>query len=152
MGVSKRVLAERAAERDEARAAMREYLHPGDRVCPIMRHVSQSGMLRCISLVVAGETNTWRGKVPAPIDITYDAARAMGEKIHQRHGGIAVGGCGMDMGYHLVYGLSRALWPDGFPCIGEHCPSNDHSNGQPRSLPGAVHHRDGGYALRHDWL
>lgn len=33
------------------------------------------------------------------------------------------------MGFHVVYGLARTLWPDGYGCIGEHCPSNDHSNG-----------------------
>jgi hypothetical protein len=28
--------------------------------------------------------------------------------------GIRVGGCGMDMGFHLVYTLSRALFDDGY--------------------------------------
>lgn len=42
-------------------------------------------------------------------------------------------GCGMDMGFHLVYSLSRVLFSPkqgGFEClgIGHYCPSNDHSN------------------------
>jgi len=56
----------------------------------------------------------------------------------------------MDMGFHLVYSLSRALYPDGFACVGDYCPSNDHSNGQPKDL--RSHHRDGGYALRQEWI
>ena len=82
----------------------------------------------------------------------------------------------MDMGFHLVYSLSYALWPDGFGCVGAGCPSNDHSNGDRDYTPhgptdangdpedrdpgpgeardGLVRHwhRDGGYALRQRWL
>ncbi len=42
---------------------------------------------------------------------------------------IRVGGAGMDMGFHIVYSLSSALFRDGFGCIGERCRSNDHTNG-----------------------
>jgi hypothetical protein len=38
----------------------------------------------------------------------------------------------MDMGFHVVYNLSSALYRGGFGCIGDkpvRCPSNDHSNG-----------------------
>lgn len=66
--------------------------------------------------------------------------------------GLIVGGCGMDMGYHLVYALARKLWPDGFDCIGPGCPSNDHSNGDRDYTPGHRHHADGGYCLKHRWL
>jgi hypothetical protein len=58
-----------------------------------------------------------------------------------------MGGAGMDMGFALVYNLSRSLYPNGFDCIGESCPSNDHVNGYNRS-----HHADGGYALQQSWL
>jgi hypothetical protein len=35
----------------------------------------------------------------------------------------------MDMHYHLVYSLGRALYPEGHRCTGKsNCPSNDHSN------------------------
>ena len=50
---------------------------------------------------------------------------------------IRVGGCGMDMGFHVVYNLSRALYRDGrFVCMGEDCPSNDHSNAYQNSRQG----------------
>lgn len=69
--------------------------------------------------------------------IDYWAARALGYRIG-KHGGIVVGGCGMDMGFHLVYNLGRTLWPTGT--------DNPHGrrNGHPDS--------DGGYALKHGWL
>lgn len=41
-------------------------------------------------------------------DLTYMAAKAMGEKI-DRHGGIGMGGCGYDTHHSLVDSLGRAL-------------------------------------------
>ena len=138
------------AERAEAVERLREWLKPGDEVYTILRHVSRSGMSRSISLVIGSEDG--------PSDISYLAARALGDKVDERHGGVKIGGCGMDMGFALVYNLSAALFPDGFECIGEgsperwgsRCPSNDHSNGDRDYAP--HHHGSGGYALRHRWL
>lgn len=59
-------------------------------------------------------------------------------------------GCGMDVGFSLVYNLGWVLFPNGFECVGERCPSNDHSNGDRDYSP--HHHSDGGYALRQRWL
>ena len=53
-------------------------------------------------------------------------------------GGLRVSGCGMDMGFHVVYNLGYALWPDGTP------EPHGTRNGAPDS--------DGGYALKHRWL
>ena len=140
-----------ANERQAAISELAAHLPPGSTVRTILRHVSRSGMTRSISLVIGDD----RGD---PWDITYLAARALGEKIDQTHGGIRIGGCGMDMGFALVYNLSTVLYPDGFECIGagdpdvwgSRCPSNDHSNGDRDYSP--HQHRSGGYALRHDWL
>lgn len=129
------------AERQQAIADLRGMIKPGDTVFTILRHVSRSGMSRSISVLINGEG--------APRDITWFVAKALVEKMDDRDG-IKVGGCGMDMGYHLVYGLSRNLFP-AFECIGERCPSNDHSNGDRDYTPGH-RHSDGGYALRHRWL
>ena len=125
-----------------ARAQLREILQPGDQVTTILRHVSASGMTRSISLVICSEGEPW--------DISYVVAQAMGEKIDNRYGGIRITGAGMDMGFHLVYNLGHALWPEGFDCAGEKCSSNDHYNGDRDYTP--HHHEDGGYALRHRWL
>jgi len=110
----------------------------------ILRHVSRSGMLRVIDLVKLDEP-------PNVLSIGYSAAEAMGDRYDRDREGIRISGAGMDMGFALVYNLGRTLWPEGFPCVGERCPSNDHSNGD-RDYSGTTTHHDGGYALRHRWL
>lgn len=119
-----------AAERDDAIAKLRTFLKPGARVTTILRHVSRSGMQRSISLAVVHD-----GEIDS---LDYWAAHALRLPIDRTHGGIKIGGAGMDMGFQLVYILGRALWPNGTP--GPH----GRRNGQPD--------RDGGYALKHQWL
>lgn len=53
-------------------------------------------------------------------------------------GGVRVGGCGMDMGFHLVYQLGSVLWPKGTK------KPHGKRNGEPDY--------SGGYALKHEWL
>jgi hypothetical protein len=95
------------------------YLTEGAKVYTILRHVSASGMSRNISLVIAQGDEI--------IDITYYAAHAMGDKVSESKGHrvIRVNGCGMDMGFHLVYNLSSVLF-----------------NGQERA----------GYVLKQGWI
>ena len=73
-----------------------------------------------------------------------------------KDGSLVVGGCGMDMGYSVAYGLSSTLFRDDFACIGEGCPSNDHANDNDgswsREKNKGRQHSDGGYALRHSWI
>ena len=73
------------------------------------------------------------------LDITYWASRVLEDRIDQ-HGGIAQSGAGMDMGFHLVYSLSRRLFPDGFKT-----PKGYRRNGPLK------YDTDGGYALKHQW-
>lgn len=133
------------AEREEARDRLREMLNPGDTVYTVLRHVSRSGMSREITMHVIEDGEPWW--------ISGYAARAAGNRLGPRDG-VVVSGCGMDMGFALVYELSRALYPDGFGCIGKGCPANDHVNpGDRRDDYSPDHwHREGGYALRHRWL
>lgn len=134
-------------EKDRAFAldTLREMLKPGDTVYTVLRHVSRSGMSRSISAVVIEDG--------VPRDVSWAVARAVGEPFDRTHDGVKVGGCGMDMGFHLVYTLSRVLFRDGFECIGEGCPSNDHSNPPyPPMDAGSMTHADGGYALTQRWL
>jgi hypothetical protein len=80
------------------------YLKEGDRVYTMVKHVSSSGMSRDISVLVA--------KGDRIEDITYYAAHALGWRLVERNGrrAIRVQGCGMDMGFHLVYTLSSVLF------------------------------------------
>jgi hypothetical protein len=158
-------------ERDEAIAQLREWLPPGSTVYCVLRHVSRSGMQREISLHSVDSGNGKRADISW---LSGLAARALGMRLGKRDG-IIVGGCGMDMGFHLVYELSHTLHPSGFGCVGERCPSNDHSNGDrdytphgafrpdlAGKLPSGLYdpesqshkhwHNESGYALRHQWI
>lgn len=110
--------------KEHAIKELRNTLSPGDTVYTVLRHVSASGMTRRIDLYTI--------KNNRPQFLTGYAAYATGWKWGNK-AGLVVGGCGMDMGFHLVYTLSRILFPDGF------------KDGQDDK-------KDGGYALRHEWL
>ena len=127
---------------EEIRLALGSELPPGAMIYTILRHVSRSGMSRWIDAYYHGHGS--------PICLSPQAARILGCPLSNRWQGVRLNGCGMDIGFELVYCLSRALYPDGFQCVGEKCPSNDHSNGDRDYTP--HHHTDGGYALRHQWL
>lgn len=148
-------------DHEDACAKLREWLKPGDTVWTILRHVSRSGMQRTIELVVIEDDG--QGNGPEPREIGWAVARALGMAFDRDRGGVKVSG-DMGMGFHVVYELARALWPEGVGCIGERCWSNDHANGDrdytPHTNDKAPHesgyvghwHRDGGYALRQRWL
>ena len=150
-----------AAERAEAINSLKESfkLKPGQTIYCILRRVSRSGMQRHISLCIIDPENVGVSGRGGLSDISFFAGRALGMRVDRNTGGIVVGGCGMDMGFHLVYNLARAMFPDGYGCIGEGCRSNDHSNGDrdytPHDETGdepAHWHRDGGYAFRSKWV
>lgn len=119
-----------AREREDAADRLRELVKPGGTVFTILRHVSRSGMLRHITLHIMG------AEKDGTLDITHLAAKAMGEK-RADNGGIKMGGCGMDMGFSLVYSLSTILYGNGYKCAGRgeswsgKCPSCYHSNYRP---------------------
>ena len=128
-------------ERAQAIDALRAVCPPGTRVYTILRHVSASGMRRAISASI---------QTPAGIrNLDHLIGIACGYGQH-KHGGLILDGCGMDMGFSLVYNLSYALYPEGFECTGEHCPSNEHSNGDRDYSP--HHHSESGYSFRQEWL
>lgn len=111
----------------EAMDSLRRWMPKGTRVYTILRHVSRSGMSRDISLVVFPEGAKY------PIHPNYAVAKALGWRLVTRNGSdaIRVGGCGMDMGFHLVHSISSALYG--------------------RNADGSYSH-EGAYALEHSWL
>ena len=115
-------------EKQEALERVREHVKPGDRLHTILRHCSRSGMMRAIQVVKLGHEGI-------EAHLGWNVAKALGWSYNETHEGVKVQGCGMDMGFHLVYELSHALWPNGYGCIGEDCSSNDHSNGDRDRTP-----------------
>lgn len=138
------------AEKREAIERLHRMVEPGDTVYTILRHVSRSGMQREISLVAVDRSVVKQLDKDVRVHeavaslgreavgtIDYFVSRALGCRVGS-HGGLVVGGAGMDMGFHLVYNLGRTLWPNGTE------KPHGKRNGQPD--------RDGGYALKHGWL
>lgn len=124
MSKSKATLAREAEDKARAASVLRSLLKPGDTVYTSLVHVSRSGMFRVIKVIVVSDNQ--------PHDVSRFVAELLDSKYDQR-GGVAVGGGGMDMGFHVVYSLSRVLFADGFSCTGvedgpNRCPANDHSN------------------------
>jgi len=141
----------RQTYREEAIQKLKEYVKPGDTIHTILRHVTKSGMTRYIEPLVFVEGR--------PVYITYWANEVLGWGGSSKHEGVKVGGCGMDMGFHLVYSLSRALYSEaGYECLNDaegngKCPSNYHVNSRPYdgTNKGEPVHHDG-YAIKHRWL
>lgn len=119
-----------AAQKEQAKQHLRNLLKPGQTIYTILRRRSASGMSHSISLVIPTKDGIQ--------SLDYWIAQAQGESTDQKNGGIKVSGCGMDMGFHLVYNLGCMLWPNGTK------KPHGARNGQPD--------KDGGYALKHQWL
>lgn len=124
-------------QRDEAIAELRKMLKPGDTVHCVLRHVSRSGMTRGIDFYIVR-----KGEL---VWITSRVGHAIGTpqslKDWQGSRGLRVSGCGMDMGFHVVYSLGCALFPKGFKV-----------DGVGRNGDTSGHDNDGGYALKHRWI
>lgn len=133
---------ESAAEREEHCETLRKILPHGSTVYTVLRHVSASGMSRRIDLYTPILDH--EGK-PGLRYLTGYVANACGLRRHKGDA-IIVGGCGMDMGYHLVSNLSYAL--HGYDSTGQHA---DHYRSTParQATPEAFH---AGYTLVHEWV
>lgn len=128
------------AEREELLREMRGFIKPGNTIYTVLRHVSQSGMSRNISLYILDEDG--RGNI-YPRMLDGMAAKVLGYSLARNTEGVKVGGAGMDMGFHLVYALGRALYPDGFKLKEGQYGRNGDTSG---------FDKDGGYSLRHQWI
>ena len=93
-------------EQEQALTRLFALLQPGDTILTSLRHVSRSGMSRVIQLIAIKDNQLHY--------IGYNAAIVMGKKYDDKREGIVIGGCGMDMGFALVYDLSYRLFADGY--------------------------------------
>ena len=89
-------------ERQERIEHLRSFLVPGETIFTVLRHVSRSGMYRAIDLFVMRDNQ--------PSRISWGVACALdGVRYDTRHDAVGVTGCGMDMGFDVVNGLSYTL-------------------------------------------
>jgi hypothetical protein len=126
---------DRELEVIEARRSLKKHIRPGTTVYTVLRHRSQSGMSRRIDVYVIRKNR--------PCCLTLDVSRLLGWPLSNKDEALVVGGCGMDMGHHVVYSMSSVLFPKGFKLA-----KNQHGrNGDKSGFDS-----DGGYAVKQEWL
>ena len=93
--------------KDEAREALLGYCPRGSTVYNVLEHVTASGMTRYV------KSYTFR---PFGTDIFLSGyiARLLGQQRAHNRDGVKMVGCGMDMGFDLIYRLSMELYGDGY--------------------------------------
>jgi len=93
-------------EIEEAKAKLRKWIKPGDTVYTILDHVSSSGMSRDIRVLLL---SCEKGKA-VDLHPNYAVATVLSYPRAKRGDGMRVGGCGQDMGFHIVHSLGYALF------------------------------------------
>ncbi len=118
-----------AARKKYCAKQIKKFVKPGSKVFVKCDHVARSGMSRHIDVYAAhkGDMICLTGYVADLCDYRRSA-----------RGSLIVGGCGMDMGFAVVYDLGATLWPKGTR------KPHGTRNGEPDTA--------GGYALKHCWL
>ena len=118
----------------EAKKELKALLRKGKHtVYTSLNHVSSSGMFRLISCYTIVDNK------PVCLDWYIDKLGHFTRG--KKREGLRVGGCGMDMGFHVVYSTSRALYPKGFKV-----------KGVGRNGDASGWDNDGGYRLKQHWL
>ena len=92
----------------ESLAHLRELFPPGSDVWTLVTHVAASGMSRRISLY----SITVEDGKPVVQNVSAHVARVLDLRVNRDDLAVVVSGCGMDMCFHTVYNLGRALYHD----------------------------------------
>jgi hypothetical protein len=93
-------------EKLEAIKHLKQFIKKGDTIFTKIEKVSTSGMYRHIKVISIKKNN--------PSYWSYYVAKILEWSYKDKTNAVGVGGCGMDMGFHLVYTLSRILFKDGY--------------------------------------
>ena len=93
-------------EKLQAIEHLKEHIKAGDTIFTKIEKVSTSGMYRNIKVITIRDNN--------PSYWSYYVAKALNWSYKDKTNSVGVGGCGMDMGFHLIYKLSYTLFGDGY--------------------------------------
>ena len=94
----------------ESRAFLKEHLAKGSTVSTNLVKVSRDGMSRSLAafIVIDGEIR----------NVSRQVAETIGYRFSVAKNAVLVPGCGMDMGFHLVYVLSSTLFNEEIEQLG----------------------------------
>lgn len=99
-------------EQSDAIERLKSWVMPGDTIYCVLAHKSASGMRRVIRFYKI-EASAKTGKSETS-DLSWNIAKALEYGYDEKKEGVIVNGCGMDMGFHVVYSLSDKLFADGY--------------------------------------
>ena len=116
-------------------ASLKKWIKPGTVIYTKLESVSDSGMSRCISVYAVRPAK--EGEAARISNITHAVSSVTGYQVSDK-GGLVAPGRGMDMGFAIVYAFGRGMWPKGTP--------------KPHGTRNGLPDKEGGYALKHEWL
>ena len=93
-------------EKKTAIETLKKEIKKGDSIYTVLTKVNNMGTYRHIKPILFKDNQ--------PLFLTYQIATALQYPIKEKTYSIGVGGCGMDMGFHLIYNLSSTLFGDGY--------------------------------------
>ena len=93
-------------EKIEAIEYLKKQIKKDDTLYTSVQKVSTSGMYRHIK-VIGIENNS-------PLFLSWHIANALDYPYKDKTNAVGINGCGMDMGFHLIYNLSYKLFNDGY--------------------------------------
>lgn len=88
----------------ESITMLKDTIKQNDIIYTDVKKVSSSGMYRHIKTYIIRDNK--------PLDISCHVANAIGWAFKDKTFAVGVGGCGMDMGFHLVSTLANILFDD----------------------------------------
>jgi len=100
-----KTMTKKQKEKQEAIEHLKEHIKKGDTLYTKIVKVSPSGMSRQITVLDI--------KDQTPSYWSYYVSKVLDYKLKD-NGALFVKGCGMDMGFHVVYSLSQVLFNDGY--------------------------------------
>jgi len=124
-------------KQEEVKKTLRELFRKGNYTAyTILRHVSSSGMFRVIDVYTIIDNQ--------PIFLSGYIAELGQYKRDKKRDGLRTSGCGMDMGFDMVYTTSRQLWNTKEEAQSENIVIGRNGDTQPET--------DGGYLIKQRWL
>ncbi|KKL77358.1 hypothetical protein LCGC14_2035670 [marine sediment metagenome] len=120
------------SEQEKSIKRLRVLVKEGDTIYTTLKHVSRSGMSRSIDVHII--------KANKPRWLSRSVAEILNWGFDEKREAVKVSGCGMDMGFHLVYTLSSVLFPNGSKTL------ITGRNGDKKP------EKDGGYLLEQVWM
>ena len=104
--MNKKQLIEKEKRILENKKFLLKFLKEGSMVYTAIRKINKQGTVRHMSVYIAIISDY--KKEPAILDITRSVSILIGTKLKNDY--LVVGGCGMDMGFSIVYSLSSILF------------------------------------------